>query len=295
MSATALGIGIATNLIGGIFGSSSKRSEVNARNQAVERQYEYDMELYDMKKQQLQANQDFKIQEIQNAARQEGQIAAFKDASNLQQYNYNLQIRNSQQETNEKMFQKSEKIYENQLSMNALQEKAAYDDELRKLDEIKAESMFDEQEAFIDAIEAEGKLRARGVVGRSADKLAQAAAFKTGKQITMLNLSVDNAEAAAVSVLSQISRDKTVADLNAFAAKMLDPGELPMPVQPYKTPMATFIYPRPLQDFDFGPEPVKGAQYSASAATAGIWGNVISGIAGQIGNYYGNLNRQYTA
>ena len=288
---TALGIG--ASIYGSSKQASAARSEAEARNQAIERQYEYDMELYDMKKQQLQANQDFKIEEIQNAARQEGQIAAFKDASNLRQYNYNLQIRNAQQETNEKMFQKSEKIYENQLSMNALQEKAAYDDELRKLDEIKAESIFDQEDAYIDSIEAEGKLRARGVVGRSADKLAQAAAFKTGKQLTMLNLSVDNAEAAAASVLSQISRDKTVADLNAFAAKMLDPGELPMPVQPLKTPMATFIYPRPLQDFDFGPEPVKGAQYSAASATAGIWGNAIAGLAGQIGNYYANQSQPF--
>ena len=59
--------------------------------------------------------------------------------------------------------------------------------------------------------------------------------------------------------------------------------------------MATFIYPRPLQDFDFGPEPVKGAQYSAASATAGIWGNAIAGIAGQIGNYYANQSQPYKA
>ena len=98
---TALGIG--ASIYGSSKQASAARSEAEARNQAIEMQYEYDMELYDMKKQQLQANQDFKIEEIQNAARQEGQIAAFKDASNLRQYNYNLQIRNAQQETNEKM------------------------------------------------------------------------------------------------------------------------------------------------------------------------------------------------
>ena len=108
----------------------------------------------------------------------------------------------------------------------------------------------------------------------------------------MINLSLDNAEAATDSVLSQIGRDRTVADLNAYAAKMLDPGELPMPVQPLATPQATFMYPRELEDFDFGPEPVKGARATSQSGT--IWGNTLAGIAGQIGNYYGNQNRQYT-
>ena len=142
-------------------------------------------------------------------------------------------------------------------------------------------------------MEAEGKLRARGVVGRSSDKLAQAVAFQTGKKLTMLNLSLDNAEAATDSVLQQISIDKNIADLNAFAAKMLDPGVLPMPVQPLKTPMATYIYPPALQEYDYGPEPVLGATVDAGAASAGIWGSAIAGIAGQVGNYFMNQNNQY--
>jgi hypothetical protein len=181
-------------------------------------------------------------------------------------------------------------FYGNQLSINSLQEKAARDDEVQKLREIRTESRFDQEEAYIDSIEAEGKLRARGVVGRSADKLAQVAAFDTGKRISMINLSLDNAEIAADSVLSQISRDRTVADLNAYAARMLDPGELPMPVQPLATPQATFLYP-PMERFGYGPEPVKGAM--ATSPSGAIWGNAVAGIAGQISNYYGSQISQF--
>ena len=285
-------LGIGVSLVGGFLGSRSSNKAAAAQNKAIEAQYQYDKELWEMKKDQLNANRDYQIQEIQKLAEQEGQIAAYKDASNLAQYNYSLQIRNKQQETNEKMFQKSEEIYASQMSINALQEKAAKDDELQKLREIYTESRFDQEEAYIDSIEAEGKLRARGVVGRSADKLAQTVAFDTGRRLSMINLSLDNADIATDSVLSQISRDKTVADLNAYAAKMLDPGELPMPVQPLATPQATFMYPRELEDFDFGPEPVKGAM--ATSQSGAIWGNTLAGIAGQISNYYGNQNRQYT-
>jgi hypothetical protein len=285
-------LGIGLSVVGGFLSSRASSKAASAQNKAIEAQHTYDKELWEMKKEQLNADRDYKIDEIQRAAQQEGQIAAYKDASNLAQYNYSLQIRNKQQETNEQMFQKSEDIYASQMSMNALQEKSAKEDEMQKLREIHTESRFDQEEAYIDSIEAEGKLRARGVVGRSADKLAQTVAFDTGKRLTMINLSLDNAEAATDSVLSQISRDRTVADLNAYAAKMLDPGELPMPVQPLATPQATFMYPRELQDFDFGPEPVKGAMATSQSGT--IWGNTLAGIAGQIGNYYGNQNKLYT-
>lgn len=285
-------LGIGLSVVGGFLSSRASSKAASAQNKAIEAQHTYDKELWEMKKEQLNADRDYKIDEIQRAAQQEGQIAAYKDASNLAQYNYSLQIRNKQQQTNEQMFQKSEDIYASQMSMNALQEKSAKEDEMQKLREIHTESRFDQEEAYIDSIEAEGKLRARGVVGRSADKLAQTVAFDTGKRLTMINLSLDNAEAATDSVLSQISRDRTVADLNAYAAKMLDPGELPMPVQPLATPQATFMYPRELQDFDFGPEPVKGAMATSQSGT--IWGNTLAGIAGQIGNYYGNQNKLYT-
>ena len=286
-------IGGAVSLIGASRQASAARSETEARNAATERQFEFDKEKHQMLKDKFDRDKEYQIEQIKIAAQDEGRVAAYQDARNLAQYNFQLQIRNKQQETNERMFQKSEDIYKNQMSINALAEKTARSDEYRKLEEIHTEAAFDKEAAYLDSMEAEGKLRARGVVGRSADKLAQVTAFKTGKQLTMLNLSLDNAEAATDSVLKQISKDRTVADLNAFAAKMLDPGEIPMPVQPLKTPMATFIYPPPTQEFDYGPEPVKGATFSASAATAGIWGNAIAGIAGQIGNYYSNQSQQF--
>lgn len=283
-------LGIIGSVVGAIGASRAAGREAAARNEAIEVQYEYDKELWEMKSDQLVANREYQIQEIQRAAAEDERIAAYKDASNLAQYNFDLQIRNQQQETNDKMFEKSENIYAGQMNMNALQQKAATDDELQKLREIHTESRFDKEEAYIDSIEAEGKLRARGVVGRSADKLAQSVAFNTGKKLTLINASLDNADAAADSALSQIGLDRSIADLNAMAARMLDPGELPMPVQPLATPRSTFIYPRELQDFDFGPEPVKGARVSSGASSIGIWGNTISGIAGMIGNYYGNKN-----
>ena len=67
---------------------------------------------------------------------------------------------------------------------------------------------------------------------------------------------------------------------------MLDPGILPMPIEPLPTPHATFIYPRVYQDYDFGPRPVLGAMASPGAAASQAWGTSISGIAGSIGSAF---------
>ena len=65
---------------------------------------------------------------------------------------------------------------------------------------------------------------------------------------------------------------------------MLDPGVLPTPIVPFATPMAEFVYPRTLGEFDFGPKPVLGAYMSPSAAANQVWGATISGIAGTMGS-----------
>ena len=71
---------------------------------------------------------------------------------------------------------------------------------------------------------------------------------------------------------------------------MLDPGVLPMPLEPIKTPRTEFIYPRALQEFDFGPQPVLGAMQSPSAAAGRVWGSTISSIAGGLGSTIGSLS-----
>ena len=132
-------------------------------------------------------------------------------------------------------------------------------------------------------------MRARGQSGRSVDKATQAAAFDYGQKVEMLNLSIANAERNSRSVLDEIRRDRTAADLSAYAAKMLDPGVLPYPIEPMPTPTSEFILPAELQEYDFGPAPVAGAYASASAAANRVWGTTISSIAGSLGGMIGKF------
>ena len=91
-----------------------------------------------------------------------------------------------------------------------------------------------------------------------------------------------------------IRNARTVADLNAEAAKMLDPGTLPKPPKPIATPTADYVFPKALKAYDFGPKPIKGAKASPSAAAAGAWGAGIQGIAGSVGDIAGGIYKHFT-
>ena len=278
-------------IIGGNKAAGAAREQANLQNDATQRQLEYDTEAWEMKKDQLLAQRDYLVQEIELKAEQEGKLAAFRDATNLRQYNYDLQIRNRQQASNEAQFQRSNQIYADQLTLNEQAHVRGREQELAKLAEIEQEAAYDANEAYIESLMAEGAVRARGVTGRTAEKLAATTALQYGSKIAMLNAQMVNAAANTDFALDSIGRDRTAADLRAYAAKMLDPGILPMPIEPLPTPQATFIYPRVYQDYDFGPRPVLGAMASPGAAASGVWGSTISGIAGSIGgalNSYAN-------
>ena len=276
--------GIGLQLYAGRQQDKAARQAADTQNAATEAQYQYDLEAWDMAKQSAIAKRNYAVQEIEEKARQEGLVAAHKDAANLRTYNYNLQIRDREQDLNDRMYQKSEDIFVNQIGINALNEKSARMDERRQLREIETENRYQKNDAYLEAIQAEGAIRASGQTGRSIDKAKSVAALKASTALSLLDLSLDNATAASQSALQAIGRERTVQDLNAYAAKMLDPGELPQPIAPLPTPQATFLYPRVFEDYDFGPEPIRGAMVSPSAASAQVWGTTISSLAGTVGN-----------
>ena len=184
---------IAISLWGGSQSASAAQQQADLYNQAAENQLTYDTDAWEMKKDQLIAQRDYLIQQIQTKANNEGKLAAYKDAVNLQQYNYDLQIRNRQQAANEAQFQRSNEIYANQITLNEQAHVRGREQELAKLDEVKQEAAYDANEAYIESLMAEGAVRARGVSGRSADKLAATTAMNFGRRMAMLNAQMLNA------------------------------------------------------------------------------------------------------
>ena len=264
---------------------------IRLQKEAEKKQYQYDLDSYNAAKQSAISKRDYAIKEIELRAKNEGTIAQFKDAMNQASYNYNMQIRNQQQDLNDRMYAKSEDVYDKQLSINAANEKAAKMDERRKLREIETEKRYDQQDVYLEALEAEGAIRARGQSGRSVDKAASVAALKASTALSLLDLSLDNATIAAQSAIRDIGRERVIKDINAYAAKMLDPGKLPEPIAPIATPQAEFLYPKVFEDYDFGPAPVEGTRFSPSAAANQVWGTTIQSVAGTVGDFFGAITK----
>ena len=286
-------IGGAISVVGGIIGgnkaSDAAKDQAQAANEANEKQYQYDLELYALNQDKIEADREQAVENILIQAENEGKRADYQDAVNLQNYQYNLQIRNREQESLDNQYLKSNQLYDSQITLNALSERTAQDNEYRKLDDIQSEAAFDKQEAYIKQLLAEGSFRARGMKGKSASKASQVTYADLGRILTQINESTDNAGRNARAILEEVSQDRVSADLAAFAQKMLPPGTLPEPLVPLETPTSTFQLPREIGEFDFGPEPIKGAYASPSAAANKVWGSVIPSIAGSIGSTVSTL------
>ena len=171
-------VGLGLQLYSGRKQQKAAEGAAETQNEATQAQYQYDKEAWEMAKQSAIAKRNYAVEEIEQRARQEGLIAAHKDAANLRTYNYNLQIRDREQDLNDRMYQKSEDIFYNQLGINADNERSARMDERRQLREIETENRYQKNDAYLEAIEAEGAIRARGQTGRSIDK-AQSSDIKS--------------------------------------------------------------------------------------------------------------------
>ena len=289
-------IGGAVSLVGGIVGgnraANAAAAQADRQNEATIRQYEYDIKKWDLDKEMIKSNRNHAFEEIAAKARNDGRTADYRDAAAAQQYNYSLQIRNREQQSNEDQFARSEEIYMTQMGLNAQSAETARENEYRQLEEIHTEMAFDRQDAYLQGLIAEGKLRARGVTGRSAMKGYQATAADFGRQMSQLNESFASAGRNTRAVLEEIATDRASADLAAYAQRMLDPGVLPLPLEPIKTPRTDFVYPRALQEFDFGPKPALGAMADPSAAAGRVWGSTISSIAGGLGSTIASIPMQ---
>ena len=280
VGAAIAGVG---SVIGGSKSASAARKQAETSNEATERQHAYDLQAYDMAKQKLASDHDVASQEVVLRAQNERKLADYKDAQALQRYNYDLMIRNTEQQSLDQQYWKSDDLYNQQISLNARTAYAGREDEYRALEEIQNEAAFETQELEIENLLAIGKARARGRTGRSAEKSVQSIIASYGRQQSQMAEALLGAGRNSRAALEEIVRDKTSADLTAFASKMLKPGVLPEPIKQRAIPVADYSLPRLLEDFDFGPQPVKGAMASPGAAASMAWGNAISGIAGGIG------------
>ena len=88
--------------------AEAAREQARLSNEATDRQYEYDLELYKLNQEKIEADREQAVDNILLQAENENRRADFQDASNLRNYQYQLQIRNREQESLDQQYLKSD-------------------------------------------------------------------------------------------------------------------------------------------------------------------------------------------
>lgn len=276
--AWAIGLTAASS-IAGIFGSAASTS---AQNAAVDRQYNYDLQSWKYSKQRLRADRKHNINQWRYNVQNEETLGAFKDATNMQDWKYQVQIQQAEYAQQLKQYAKSEQIFNQQLTFNELAKSAAVEAEYRKLEDATNELALQNQDIIIKALQTQGTTAVKGQVGRSADKAEQAEFAAFGRNQAILAQSLISAQADAQGALRKIANDKFGADLAAEANRMLMPERPIEAPKPLATPRAKYLKPRDLKKADFGPRPIRGAKASMAAGILGAASSGLASIAGAI-------------
>jgi len=265
------GLDLGQSLIQGITG----QSQVDAQNRANAIQDKYNLQSWQFGKKRLRADRKQEVKQWRLNQKNEETLGAWKDATNLQNWQQELKIQEFEFASQMKQYAKSEQIFKQQLTFNQMAQAAANEAEYRKLEDSMKELAFQNQDIVIRALQAEGAAAVKGQQGRSAEKGEQAEFAALGRNQAILAESLLSAKADTGAALRKIANDRFGADLAAEANRMLKPDRLPAPPKPLATPRAEFLKPRKLRKYDFGPRPPK----SAMASSAGSWMGALGGVA----------------
>lgn len=254
---------IAFSAISSLFGRNDKKKQQKKEEAFLKMKYEqYDIPLWEMSRDRLIADRDEIIRSIQLKKSNEEKLAKFKDANNLRTYKHALQIHQFKVKNQQKLYEKSERLFEG--AVKSAKDQAA----LEFVENAKA-SAYKQEELLVESIMARGEARAKGRAGVSAAKAAQSQLYDEGRQVELLVENLINAQ-------RDTSLSMEAAITAADAQRMLKPEAPPAPLRPLETPIADYILPRALSDFDFGPKPIKGV----STTVVPSMGSVVANAAG---------------
>ena len=237
--------GAGLSAVSSFLGNKSAKKAKNKEEAFLQKKYEeYDLPGWEFGKLRLIANRDEQIRAIQLAARNELKLAEFKDKNNLRNYQQRLKIANYEHQAKLGQFRKSESLYHKSVG-EARDQKRIQDEENR------AKFAYQNEDRIVESIRLKSEMMAKGQSGQSAVENLQSQIAESGSELAILSRNMMSADRES---RMQLRTFMTQAD----AQRMLRPTKAPDPLKPLKTPISERILPRALEEFDFGPKPIKG-------------------------------------
>ena len=279
-------LGIGASVLGASQASKAASKANKLAKQQQKAQHKYNKQSWRDNKDRLNADRDFTIEGIEIAQRNEKTLADLKDNVALDNFEYNLKIREQQMRQNVKQFEKSYELFNQQNTFNDLAANTAKINAQNKFNEQMKQAAFQNQDLIIESLQQRGAIEARGVSGNSAGRLATNAIGALGRNQAIIQSNLLSGNKALTAEYRDIGIQERGADIQAFSNLMI-PADVPlMPPNPRQTPLSEYQMPRELEDFDYGPEPIKGAM--AYQNTSAPWLNALSSGVQQIAGLFSN-------
>jgi hypothetical protein len=218
-----------------------------ADNEALDAKYKYQLESYNIQKDNLKDQ------------------AKLKDKLSIDQYNKQLKINFLKDKANAKAFNKSELLYAKGVSLAKQAASSSQDAALAQLKETFMAAAFEQENSYIDSMKAQGQVAVINTSGRTRAKAMQSELAELGRDEAVLAASLGSAEKQFSRDLSQLTDQLDQALLQASANRMLKPTKSPLPIAPYKSLIPKIQEPQEVEDFHYGPKPIKYGTYVPSS------------------------------
>lgn len=264
---TAVIMGAAT-LGSAILGAKGQSDQNRKAEEAAELQDEYNKLVWKQGKQRTKRDYKYLVEKVLTEEANFDTMRAYKDETALNNYKYGLALQGYEDALQNRLFQKSEDLYVKYVNSAVAERNGAKDSVVEELKDTYRAAAFDNEDSILKSLAAQGQAAARGVAGRSAQKVQQSQLAEFGRDQAILAASLMSAERKAQGDISAINKQFEDALIRADANRMLPPVPKPIPPVPLATPDMEFMLPPELQEFDFGPKPIKGvAAYTSPGLT----------------------------
>lgn len=279
-------LGIGSSLIGASQ-QSSAAAEANKRaEEQAELQHEYNMQNWEYGKDKLKADRDFTIEGIELKKREDAKLKTLKDNQSLDNYGFNLQIRNQQMDNYTKQYAKSQDLYDMQGVFNSVAMSNARIAEQEKMNDAMAQAAFQNEDLYVQGLQEQGAAMARGQSGKSRGKARQSLAAQLGRNQNIVMKNLLSSKSEMRTNLTKIATQYEGSKIQNFGNLMIPQTAPPEVLEPYAALVPEYQMPRELEDFDFGPEPIKGA--AAQQNTSAPWLNALGSVSSQLVSAFSN-------
>ena len=280
---------IGAQVVSGISRANAQKKATAAKNQQQKRADKFNRKAWRYSKEKLKGQYEYLKKGVQTKRENAVMAAAYKDDLNWQKWNYDLMIRQSEQEGLNAQYERSEQLYNEQLDFNSEAARIASEKEYRRYQDSAISKAFEAEDLQLQSLLKTDAIKAKGAVGRSTAKSVQSMMASHGRNSAILAESLTSAKRDLVSTLESIANDQEGADMQAFANRMLKPGILPIRPMPIRTPIPIFQDPKKPSKYDYGPKPVPGMQSpdTSGAILVATGANAMAGIMGATAGYQG--------